>query len=402
MRKHKILISIILFFLSCFSLKAWDFGILLDQNVDINNSHGIENAPKIDYSLALIPHFQLYLGDNKELYISAGVNYNIQNSFVVPELLRTDITMRFGFTEIKAGRMLYRDPLGMAAQGLFDGAQVSYAARFGTLNAGVWYTGLLYKERANITMTNDELHHSYRSVDYSNFQNTYFAPGRILSSLGWEHPSLAGLLDVRLAALGQFDMTGANLHSQYFMAKMAIPSRYFLFDVAGCYELIQDSGKLVSALAGEAGLTFMFPTALENHLTLRGRYASGVSNEIGIGAFLPLTTIHQGNLLKAKLSGLSVFSAQYKSRLHRAFYMDLEAACFVRNDLGTYDGYPVIGIDSNGFFLGTEFFAWTIWSLSSELQLNLGGGVFLPQLGNAAPDADLLWRTEIKLVFSIL
>ena len=145
----------------------------------------------------------------------------------------------------------------------------------------------------------------------------------------------------------------------------------------------------------------MLPTTLENHITLRGRISSAVMEDSVIGAFLPLTTVPQGELLKAKFSGMSVFSLNWTSRVHRAVALDLGAFYFARGDLGTYREYPVIGVEGGGFFMGTEICAGIVWAVSSELWLNLKGGVFLPSLGDAAPEASAIWRTTLNIVISL-
>ena len=403
-QRLKPVVFITLIFLSS-SLWAQDLGLLLEQNgnYDVRGDEWAEG--KYSYSGILIPRLSVLLGDNGEFFLNAGLRYRINPLAYVPELLRTELIMRIGIGEFKMGRMPYQDPMGIIAAGLFDGMQFSLDSRAGTLSAGCWYTGLLYKERANIAMTDDELQSNYFPVDYNDFMNTYFAPRRILSSLGWEHPALGGLFDIKLALLGQFDMTEADVNTQYFSVKIAIPSRFFIFDVGGCVELFglpsEYADDFNMALAAETGLTWILPTRLTKHISLRGRFSSGVIKDKPIVAFLPLSTIPQGELLEVKFSGLSIISLNFLARLHRTLSTDLSASCFVRSDLGTYANYPVIGVDSNGYFLGTELSWQFTCSLSSGIQMNPGIGVFLPSLGDAAPKADMLWRAELNLLLSL-
>jgi hypothetical protein len=400
------LIFITLIFLSGLSLPAQDFGLILSQNLNLYARGPGWSDTQYEYSGILMPRFSALLGDGGEIVLSAGINYgpdpgNSRHWVVVPELLQTDITMRFNMAELRIGRMPYRDPLGIIAEGLFDGFRFSYDTLAGTLYAGGWYTGLLYKKRADITMTDDELQSKNAELNYSNFVNSYFAPRRVLSSLGWTHPSLGGFISMQVAILGQFDLTDANLHSQYLTVRLAVPVRNFLFDIGGCFELLEVSGEVQTAFAAEMGVTLMLPTRLEKHIALKGYFSSGVVGGNSVGAFQPLTTIPQGNLLQAKLSGLSVISLDFLGRLNRSLSTDLTASHFVRSDLGTYTSYPVSVTESNGYSLGTEFFGRLLWGLSSDIHINLGGGVFLPSLGNAAPKADMLWRTEFYVKFSL-
>jgi hypothetical protein len=401
----RITIVLRLMFLWCFSLHAVDVGIVLDQNADFSMTGTEEENNKFDYSGTFIPRLSALLGDNGELYFAAGLNYQINfddpdQSFYIPELLRTEAALRFGANEVRFGRMYYNDPLGLFASGLFDGAMYTYMARQGNFSVGCWYTGLLYKKRTVIGMTGDERRAGDTDVDFDNFADTYFAPSRILSSLGWEHPALGGLFDIKAAIVNQSDLSESKLHSIYFAVKAAVPVSYFIFEIGGCFETIIIPDDVNIAFAGEAGFSFL-PNPL-NRLTLRGLFTSGVTEDGSVSAFLPLTTTPQGALLQTNISGLSVLSLDYLTRLHNNFSANINASYFVRSDLGTYKNYPVTGIDSDGYFLGMEFYGRLFWNLSTGTRLNIGGGVFLPSLGDAAPDADMLFRAELKLILSIL
>ena len=388
MRQYlKPVVFIILILFHSLSLKALDVGLLLDQNAS-SQGQGTE-WDGIEYTGTLVPYVSGLVGNIGEFIFSAALTYGINPGIFVPELLRTEVTVRSGIAEFKLGRIPYRDPLGIIAEGFFDGTQASFNAAFGTVSAGIWYTGGLYKKRAFITMNDDEMQSYNTELNYDNFFDTYFAPSRVFSAASWEHPSLLGLFDMKVAVMGQFDMPAMDLSTQYISAKAALPLRYFVFELGGCFEMIEDSSEFSMAMAAETGFTVMLPTQLENHISLRGRYSSGEGTLFD--AFLPLTTIPQGNLFDKKLSGLSILSLSYLSRIHHVLSAGVSASSFIRSDFGA---------DSGGCFLGTEFFGRFFWSLSSEIQLNAGGGVFMPLLGNAAPNDDMLWRVELNLILS--
>jgi hypothetical protein len=133
---------------------------------------------------------------------------------------------------------------------------------------------------------------------------------------------------------------------------------------------------------------------MKSRLSLLARYSSG--------AFTPFTTESQGNILSTKLSGLTALALDYAIRLHPDFSGGITSTYFIRSDLKAYNGYPLSDDSGNGYFLGNEFFARLLWSPASDLQINLGGGLFAPSLGNAAPNAANLWRVELNAVFSLL
>ena len=101
------------------------------------------------------------------------------------------------------------------------------------------------------------------------------------------------------------------------------------------------------------------------------------------------------------MSGLSLLSLNYTIRVSKEIGTTITASYFIRNDLGTFSGYPVIP-DNDGFFLGPEIFARLIWSPLSDIQLNLGAGAFFPLLGDAGPDEAIRWRVELSATLSLL
>jgi len=390
----------ILFFLLSGLVCAKDFGLVLDQSAGYGGV-GDNNNP--DYTGVLIPRFSTRLGSNGLLYISAGVaaEYEYEEWSFVPELLRTEFSWLFPSADLKIGRMYYSDPLGFIAEGLFDGARFTYDTTAGSFSAGAWYTGLLYKKRARIAMTSDELLSYYTKVDYGEFVDSYFAPGRVVAALDWEHPNLGRIFRTRLSLLGQFDLTDAELHSQYLTGKISVPLGAFLFDLGGSFELMEASDDFATAFALEAKAAWTLPTGMASRLSFLGRYAGGVMGG-DTGAFMPLTFQNQSTVLQPRVPGTTMLSLEYAARFHRSFSAVLSSSYFIRNDLETYTGYPVGWTDeSDGHFLGNEFFGRLYWSPVSDILFTVGGGLFMPSMGDAAPDAKNLWRIEAGLVISL-
>ncbi|MDR1802471.1 MAG: hypothetical protein LBQ94_02590 [Treponema sp.] len=399
MHRKKVPGTILLLFTCSFAF-AFDFGLILDQNADYG---GYGEDGSYGYSGSLIPRFSALLGNSADFYLSAGVRASYAEGAewrFVPELLRTELSFYSGSMEFKAGRMYHSDPLGLIADGLFDGAKLSIEGEAGTFSLGAWYTGLLYKRRANILMTQADRELYLRELDFADFTNTYFAPPRFVSSLGWERISLGGPLQAGAAVLAQFDLgRDAPLSSQYLAAKISLPGYIFGFDLGGTLELIEKGG-FGTAAAAELGFHITPQTRLPQRLSLLGRYSSG-GLEGDFIAFNPVTTKAQGEILKVGLSGISLVSLDYLIRPANTFSAGLSSTCFIRSDLETYSGYPLSG-KSNGYFLGTEFFGMLLWNPYSDLQVNLGGGVFMPSLGDVNPGADVSWRAELNIIVSFL
>ena len=389
-----------LFFLTAGAAFALDIGLRIDQDASYE-SYDSENT--LMYKGTLIPWVSALFGDGGRLYLSLGMTANYENKewTFPPELLETELRLRFGDTrELRAGRLYYSDPLGFIAKGLFDGAVYSQdIGGAGRLSAGAWYTGFQYKKRAHITMTEEELDRYNEKFDYGNFSDTYFAPRRLLAAVDWEQWARSELIRLRVSLLGQFDLSGKIrlYHSQYLAVKAALPVKSFVFELGGCAELAENAQNYQVAFAGELGIAWMLPTPIHDRLSVTGRYSGGAVSKT-ISAFIPFTTDPQGFIVKAKPSGLSTVQLNYTARLHRSFSLQVWSTYFIVNDLVTYNGIPG---GKDGYFLGNEFYGQVVFSPFSDLQIKAGGGAFVPSLGNARKDGPILWQVDLSVIMAL-
>jgi len=404
MKKLLFKIFLILLLILPVSLFAYDFGLVIKADGGVGNI--ISEDDIFDFRADILPRFSTLIGGNGELIISAGFSIGKDEEFFcIPELLRTEFNIRFGNSGIRAGRINFSDPLSFIANGLFDGVQYYYNSAVGSFRAGAWYTGLQYKKRVNIAMTDADLTEVSTPVDYDDFLNTYFASKRAFASVGWEHPSIGGLMHLNAAVISQVDLNGADTdyHSQYVILKAGIPINNFLMEFGGSVELSQtvaDENKLNVAFAGEIGLFLLFPSKLNSRLSFTGIITSGGTDDL-IGAFIPITGKEYGNILKTRIPGISIFSLNYSSRFINTLSGSFTASYFVRSDLGTFISYPVTA-DSEGYFLGPEVSARITWSPASDLQFSLGGGAFFPALGDVGSEEKVKWRVDLSVIMSIL
>jgi hypothetical protein len=308
------------------SLRAADFGLTLNPGASVDGSGDIteidvfEVIDAIEYSGTFIPRLSIPLGNSGELLfsLSAAANYGNEGFAVLPEILQTHIFLHLGDLKIRAGRMQYADPLSYVVNGLFDGLQLSLDTFGGTFSAGGWYTGLLYKKRAYITMTDEDSASYSAAVDYDDFFKTYFSSRRLLAALGWEHPALMERLRIRVSVSGEYDLNDADIlcHSLYMSAKLSMPVKQFAFELGGCVQPMEIADEFGIGYAGESGLSWTGYMPFLSRISVNGRFSSG---EMGAAeAFQPLTTVTQGNVLKARLSGLSLLSLDYTARLHQS------------------------------------------------------------------------------------
>ena len=380
---HLSLLTFLFSLFICTSLFAIDVGLVLDQTAEFS---GAGDDTAFTYTGIAIPRISGLVGDTGEFYVSAGFTYQNEPQGFVPELLQTDLTLRPGGLALTLGRMSYDDPLGYIASGLFDGARVNFDTDMGSFSAGAWYTGLLYKKRVNIEMTENEYAANNTALDYGDFANSYFAPKRVLAAVDWEHKGLWEKVMARLSLLGQFDLTDEEVNSQYLAGKIMVPFGAFSFDLGGCFELIEANDKTGSAFAAEAAFAWRNPV---HYISLGAKYSSGESETLA--AFLPLTTNSQGHVLQPKLSGLAMLSLDYTARLHETFSAGLYPAYFLLTDSES----------AGKNRLGGEIYAVLYWSPAPDISVNLGGGAFLPSLGNVTPDEKTKLRVELHVVISL-
>ena len=398
---------IFLLFLAAPALSAQDWGLLTDQNVkaysigtdDITGS--AENS--LEYTAAVIPWISVPM-ENADLFISAAASAHFADKQweIIPELLRTEISLRLAQNgTLSVGRIGYTDPLGIVANGLFDGIYYSHDSERGTIGAGAWYTGLLFKKTAYITMTEEDLDLYYEGLDYSDFAGTYFAPKRAFGALDWDY-SAGDFSALNCALMGQVDLSGREklYHSIYLMAKLTVPVNSFIFELGGLAETAIASKRYYYSFAGEFGIGWMLPTPIHDKLQLRGRLTNGALPDFNIIPFVPVTTIPQGNVLRTKLSGLSMISLDYTARLHTTFSVQLASSYFILSDLDTYPSNGLIG-GTDGFFLGNEFYGRLVWSPVSDLHITAGGGAFLPSMGNADRNAGMIIFAEFTVKLAV-
>jgi hypothetical protein len=359
-----------------------------------------------EYTGTAVPWFAVPLGEQGDIYLSGGISaeYADEKWKPVPEVYRFEIEYRFGSgLRLEAGRVPYREPLNLVMNGLFDGLALGFDMGKTRLSAGAFYTGLLYKKTAWITMSSGD------SMDYYN-RDIYFASRRLAFCLGWEIPAFLdteSTLDLGL--IGQFDLNkpddqldgDARIHSQYALAKLTLPfSDYFNAETGVLLGTIEESGLgagFCFVLSG--GLAWLPPGGLNDRLSVDMTVSSGSWNSAA-RAFLPLSTIGQGKILRPKVSGLALAELGYTARLHNTLSGGVQGVYFFRTDSHTYDD-PEIDRTSLSPLLGGEISSTLTWAPVSDIFLSLGGGVFFPQMGKSfAPGTAARWRISLETIFS--
>jgi hypothetical protein len=404
-------LCITLLFVLVFPVFAVDYGLFLNQSAQLEG-HGGKISDFSGYTLNGAPWLSIDAGETGTFYLSLGLNLEwIGAGFTaVPEINRFEAAFQpLPGIRLAAGRLPYQDSLGFIASGLFDGFSFSMSMKNGRFFGGGYYTGLLYKKTANIGMTVPEREQYNLPVDYDgSFFDNYFAPRRALLSLGGEFAGIfAGILS--LEALAQLDCSGDEsfLHTEYFMARMAMPlGSLFQTELGGTVSLVEQGPDAVvnMAFAASGALYWLPPTPVTDEARLTLRWSSGTSGDPDdlVRSFLPVTTLSQGQVLRARLSGLMPIGLAYTMRPFEAFTFEAQGAYILRTDLLTFED-PVneLDLDSSSYALGGEIYFSATWTPFSDISWSLAGGAFFPQLGGAyARDAATQWRASLGCVIS--
>jgi hypothetical protein len=383
-----------------------DYGLILYQTPKISGQSG---DTSFGYKGTFLPWLSHTIGDGADLYFSAGfaVNYQAEKWTYVPELYRFEAAFRpFTGLHIKAGRIQYSDPLGYIAEGLFDGASASVNLGKTRLSAGVYYTGFLFKETANITMNGDDQDRFNSDFDYGDFEKTYFAPRRLVAALDWDYPALFTPRDsLRAGILSQTDFTGSGdkIHSQYLSVKYSLPFLgQFRTDIGAAAELLESPGDLSAAFAASLyGIWTPAITPINDQLSLGFKGSSGSYDGTKISAFRPVTTETQGRILQTKLSGVASVDLSYTARIISPLSVEFQALYFIKTDRETFTGTELDG-GSDSYFVGGEFNGAVYWAPVSDISLILGGGIFLPRTGTVFnQDAKPRWELSLGVLLSI-
>jgi hypothetical protein len=375
-----------------------DFGLLLDNNAEAENNY-------FSYTPAFIPWFSRDSEQGMSVYFSGifsfkynnyddGISDNdgLRKPVLLPELSRFSFTYRVGQRySIEAGRIEYTDVLGQTASGLFDGLRFQADASVCSVSIGAFYTGFLYKETAKILMTeNDAVGYAKPVEDF----NSYCASKRIFA---------VGRLDIPVMEyhnfffelLAQFDMNDneEKLNSQYAQAVIEIFTPKNMRISGGfVFETMENKdGDLTAAYGALAALETEVPGSPNDSLKLTVKFSSGPQDETFTG-FAPLSSITQGMVFNGTFSGLWQAKINYAVRLLPSLFAETNASYFGR----TYSD-P----DSDGNLYGGEIWASLAWQPVEDIRATLGGGVFLPGMGNAYPaGTGTMWKLNAGFTLS--
>jgi len=398
-RLNRFLFFAILIFVSL-TCAAADFGLVLSEGFLAEHSDGTDTANKI----TIAPWLSFPLGD-ADIYVSAGLSANYEEKFFfVPELFRAELSYRAnsdsypGFG-VRLGRIKWQDITRFTAIGTFDGAEVLADLGSAQLGLAALYTGLLYKDTADINTSPGDTKDYGAAFEWNDFEGTYFAPRRLLASLYGDFPAFpSGRGNIQAGLMAQFDFSGAKeaFNTQYLLIRYSFYYKSFDLAAAGAIELENTEGdglRAAYAFSAEGGWQ---TGLLVDRLSLGLRWSSG--DGPASASFFPLTREAQGVAFRPVLSGMMILRANYQARLLPSLSAQLGGRYFIRTDSTSYvDPY----IQNGSYLLGTELDGTVLWLPFSDLSFSLSGGLFFPRTGAAmAENAPLRWAVNMGAIFS--
>jgi hypothetical protein len=396
--KRLLFIFLIMLFSAGFAFSA-DFGLLIDQKLEIEK---LEND-LLTYTPALRPWFSWNGGEGVSLYLSAVLSFeykSIDNTggwhdpFLIPELGRCAFSWRNGTMSFDAGRIEYTDASGLIATGLFDGLHFQAVTSAGIINAGVYYTGLLYRETAKIFMTGEDSADYAAPWDFGDNFKYYFSSKRLLAAARWGYP-LSEMINLNAELLAQFDLNGREqaLHSQYAQILADFyPSSIMRISLGGLFEMMQyGDGEAGIGFGALAGFGMDLPGSLNDSINFSFKMTSGYSDEKMPG-FNPISSVSQGMVFPGTIGGLAVIGLDYNLMVVKTFTAAAAFKYFIR----TYDESG-----SDGNLYGGEFWASLAWQPYNDIRALFGGGVFVPGMGNAYPSGtDMMWKISASIILA--
>ena len=400
MNRMNLIVFIIVILLFSLPNAFADFGLVLSEGFLAEHNDETDIANK----LTLAPWLSLPFG-SADFYLSAGLSANYEEKlFFVPELFRAELSYRTAAGAspglgMRLGRIKWQDPTRFTAVGTFDGAEVFAELGSVSLGAAALYTGLQYKNSANVNISPGDPKDYGATFDWGDFADTYFAPRRLLTSIYGDFPGFpSGRADIQAGLMAQFDFSDAEeaFHTQYLLLRYTFYYKSIDLTAAGALELENtdaDGIRAAYAFSAEGGLQ---TGLLVDRLSLGLRWASG--DGAATAPFFPLIREAQGIAFKPILSGMMVIRANYQARLLPSLSAQLGGRYFIRTDSTSYiDPY----IEHDSYLLGAEVDGTLLWLPFSDLSFSMSAGLFFPKTGAAmAADAPLRWAINIGAIFS--
>jgi hypothetical protein len=391
---------------------ASELGFLLYQDVRSENLTVDTELYKVPvheytYSGKFSAWYSRRAGRNSSFFIQGSLDMKNETLIaasdalmVTVELDRLEYSFMLGdifFANI--GRVPFRDFLGFAADGNFDGANVVFNSGNHTFSGGVFYTGLLYKETAKILMSDAD------REDYIN--NSYFAPKHYLFSVGYNYSRPK--FELGLNILRQADIhKDVLLQSVYALEKFSFrPTENININFNTAMGIIIQLDGFQLGFAPSLSVFYMLNGIFPGRLGFECVWYSGNLNN---KKEMPVITRKQiGYIYDPELTNLFSFKAQYLAGLTKSFSFETSLAFFFRTSTNLIPNYWFYSEFENSantdkYLLGEEFVFTVLCSPVSDISFNIGTGLFFPGSGMNSVYSEISpvrWDIRLGLLLSL-
>jgi hypothetical protein len=402
---YRILLYGILLCGSASTAFAADFGLVLGTEGEYADNL---NPDGFSLTSTASPLFSAVFTETLNLYVSGKMTFEYEEKAEPPQSYvfepeRTELNLHpASALYLGLGRQRFGDPAGLIASGLFDGAAGSLNLGLCRLSLGAYYTGLLYKETANILLTPGDRERYEKPLDSSGLEG-YFASRRVLLALTAEFPDLTSRTSLSAQALAQFDLNGdtENLNTQYLELRVAAePLDPLHLSLGGIGELLQAQDELWGSMAAFTGADWELPGTVTDMLSAEFLWTSGRNGE-HIQAFTPVSGRNAGRIFDGGTGALIKAALSYRLRPLNSVSLEAGTAYFIRTDLETL-GDSELDEDSDSRLLGGELYGSLLWAPDPAFRFNAGGGAFFPKWGEAyREDAPVKWKVNMGVIVSL-
>jgi hypothetical protein len=382
-----------------------DFGLVLGADGEYSGALSPEG---FSAGITASPWFSAAPAENIGIYLSGKMTFSYEEGGEPPaayffELERTELKLRPApGLYLSLGRRPFGDPGGLIASGLFDGLDGGINLGAGRISLGAYYTGLLYKERAEILMTPGDLERYKKPLDSGGLSG-YFASRRALFALTGEFPDIRGRMGLSVQALAQFDLNGdaESLHTQYLELRFeAEPLDPLHLSFGGVGELAEGPEGAWGSAAVFAGADWELPGSPADLLSAGFLWTGGRISS-GFRAFRPVNGGNAGRIFDGGTGALMRFTLSYRARPARSFSVEAGAGYFIRTDLETLTDAGLDGA-SGSRLLGGEVYAALVWAPDPAFRFSAGGGAFFPGWGGAyRSGTPVKWKANLGLLASL-
>jgi hypothetical protein len=377
-----------------------DFGLILGTE---GGGAGNLNPEGFSITTTAVPWVSTVLTEKIDVYVSGIMTFDYEDERGLEpyfEMGRTELKLRPApAVYLTLGRQRFRDPAGLIASGLFDGAGGSVNLGVGRLSLGAFYTGLLYKETAKIILTPGDLERYQKPLDAGS--EGYFASRRLLLAATGDFPDLTSRTSLAAQVLAQFDLNGdaEELNTQYLELRFTVePADVLHINLGGLGELAQDSGEKWGSAAVFAGADWEVSGSLPDLLSAEFLWTGGrISGKAR--AFTPLSGTNGGKIFDGGTGALARARLSYRARPLAEFSFEAGAAYFIRTDVETLGDEDIDG-DSDSRLLGGELYGSAVWSPDSVFRFSAGAGAFFPA-GAYREDAPARWKINFGVIVSL-